>query len=685
MKQNFRFHLRSAFQASVVTLALAATPSLARADTDGLLTIIKMGDLHGHLEPHGVIYENNGLGNTVTPNSGGVAKLYTLISQIRAQTPGKNLLLNCGDTFHGGAEVLFTRGRAVDDIVNYFQIDAFTPGNWDFGYGQVTFRRRFTGIDSNGNPFPAGSVNGVAFPAGKVANYPVVAINLYNGPGSASSIVGQPVLPPYVIKQVNGMKIAVIGITTDITAVQADVFNTTFRETMGWVELPGIIDTVRNVEGADLVVVQSELGLAKNLQMSKEIPGIDVMLSTHTHERTPQAIIVPGTGTILVEGGTDSNLGRLDLKISGGHVQSYAWTLLNVDNTVPEDPTVKAMVDAVRAPFLCGPAFIPHTFQPAGFAPGNGLKLQTQPGDCLDTVVAQTNVTIARNNVLEVFANNFFADAMLNIAPNVADLAITNGYRFDGPVAPGPITVADLYRFFPISPVLAVGDLTGGAIKARVEENLSSVFDPHPYRQRGGWALAFSGMTLTADLTGAEPAAAGRDRTSNMMIRNHTTGLMETLNQGKVYTLISCFANGDPLDRLCQTEGVQNLRYVKADGTLIPATSLVPAGTQLMFPVPAIIKYLQANGGVVPTTSMGRIVAKGGVIPQSLFVGDPLIQATQGAGPAWLGRNDPALLPQDRGELMSLLHAKLQDPVGKIDDPATTDAGVDDVEMSYDE
>ncbi len=169
--KNLRFHLRSALKASVLSITLAAMPSIARADTDGLLTIIKMGDLHGHLEPHGVIYENNGLGNTVTPNSGGAAKLYTLISQIRAQTPGKNLLLNCGDTFHGGAEVLFTRGRAVDDIMNYFQIDAFTPGNWDFGYGQVTFRRRFSGIDSNGNPFPAGAVNGVAFP---VARSPVI-------------------------------------------------------------------------------------------------------------------------------------------------------------------------------------------------------------------------------------------------------------------------------------------------------------------------------------------------------------------------------------------------------------------------------------------------------------------------------------------------------------------------------
>ncbi len=685
------FPASNVLRASLLSVALAGLPALSSANAggNGLLTIIKMGDLHGHMEPHGVIYENNGLGTTVTPNSGGAAKLYTLISQIRAQTPGSNLLLNCGDTFHGGAEVMFTRGQALANVLNYFQIDVSTPGNWDFGYGQVTFRRLLTGVDSNGSPFPAGSVNGVLFPAGKVVNYPVVAVNLYNGPGSAPALVGQRVLPPYVMKQVNGINVAIIGITTDITASQAEVFNTTFRETMGWVELPGIINEVRNVQGADLVVVQSELGLAKNIQMSKEIPGIDVMLSTHTHERTPQAIIVPGTGTILVESGTDSNLGRLDLQVAGGRVVAYNWQLINVDNTVPEDPTVKAMVDAARKPFLCGPAFTPHTFQPAGFTAGNGLKLQTQPNDCLDTVVGTTSTTLARNNVLEHFANNFFADAILNVVPNVADMAITNGYRFDTPIAPGPITVADLYHFFPISPVLAVGNFSGGAIKGRVEENFSAVFDPHPYRQRGGWTLGYSGMTMTVDLTSAEPGSISRSRTKNLMIRDHVTGQSAALNEGKVYTMVSCFANGDPLDRLCQTSGAQNLRYVKTDGTLIPATATVPPGTQLMFPVPAVIKYLNANGGVVPSTSMGRITAVNNFVPQSLFAGNPLVQATQGAGPAWLGRNDPASgfggNASERGEMMRSLNAKMQDPTGKLDNDATTDAGVDDYEMSYDE
>jgi hypothetical protein len=193
-------------------------------------------------------------------------------------------------------------------------------------------------------------------------------------------------------------------------------------------------------------------------------------------------------------------------------------------------------------------------------------------------------------------------------------------------------------------------------------------------------------MTLSVDLTGAEPASIPRGRTGNIMVRDHVTGTMAPLDKGKVYTLISCYANGDPLDNLCQTSGAQNLRFLLADGTTMPAKSNIPAGTNVMFPVPAIINYLKANGGVVPATSMGRITAVNNFVPVSLFAGDPLVQATQGAGPAWLGRNDPAAgMTLDMTRALQALQAKLLSPGAKPDNPATTGAGVDDYEMSYDE
>ena len=88
-------------------------------------------------------------------------------------------------------------------------------------------------------------------------------------------------------------------------------------------------------------MMRTELGLAKNVQMVKEYPEIDVMFSGHTHERTPQEIVIEhsdqnGTYISLVtESGEDCCLGRLDLNVDGaGHISNYTWQLLEADSSV---------------------------------------------------------------------------------------------------------------------------------------------------------------------------------------------------------------------------------------------------------------------------------------------------------------------------------------------------------------
>ena len=48
------------------------------------------------------------------------------------------------------AEKIVTVGDAMMVAMNAFGIDAFTPGNWDFGYGAAVFRNRF----ASRPPFP---------------------------------------------------------------------------------------------------------------------------------------------------------------------------------------------------------------------------------------------------------------------------------------------------------------------------------------------------------------------------------------------------------------------------------------------------------------------------------------------------------------------------------------------------
>src|SRR5262245_59308284 len=90
------------------------------------LTLIHMGDVHGHIMPRPSVR-----GETTSETEGGLARMYAKISEIREhRTPGRTLLINTGDTIQGSAEALFTRGQALVDVLNHFGIDAYAPGNW---------------------------------------------------------------------------------------------------------------------------------------------------------------------------------------------------------------------------------------------------------------------------------------------------------------------------------------------------------------------------------------------------------------------------------------------------------------------------------------------------------------------------------------------------------------------------
>src|SRR5207344_78413 len=121
--------------------------------------------------------------------------------EIRAREKN-TLLVNTGDTVQGSAEALFTRGQAIVDVLNRFEIDAFNPGNWDYVYGSQRFVETF------------------AAQAPK-ANWNAIAANLYYATTEAEpqtffpALGGQRVLPPYLIKQFGELKVAVLGLTTN--------------------------------------------------------------------------------------------------------------------------------------------------------------------------------------------------------------------------------------------------------------------------------------------------------------------------------------------------------------------------------------------------------------------------------------------------------------------------------------
>ena len=698
----------------------------------GTVTLMQFQDMHGHLAPHAEIFPDG----RMDPNSGGIAKVATLIKQVRASNPN-NLLLAVGDTTHGSAETTFSVGDAIMPALNALDIDAFLPGNWDFGYGPRVYRQRFVAGDFNtvlapnnrtsmayldGRPghvgqqcATPGGLNVTTYATCHVtkANFPTVAINLYNY-NEGTQTVGAPVHPGYIVKDVGGTKVGIIGITSDVVPQQAWAFNTGFRFTMGYKELPVNIAAAR-ADGAEMIVVLSELGLAKNVQLVKEFPAINVMFSGHTHERTPNAIVINRPDQngdnlgIVTEAGEDSFLGRLDVKVGSGRITSYSWNLMEADSSVAEDGAIKALIDQERKTFVAGPDFTCHTFGTNAFPYGKGHVIC----DPLETVVGHTNLTIERFNALEEIANNVMVDAFLDLAQSIPGetdskgqvltddntLSQTNGFRFDTVILgsddgfSGDITIGDLYDYYPIGAAGAIAEFTGGRLKDHWENLLSNVFDPNPYRQRGGWFLGFThNMHFDIELNDDYPQTITQGRINNITINGNA------LDQSKTYTLASCYPHGNPVDEVCRTTGATNVRFVKGterstgladmfghrpldingpwttvkagDPAEVPPIYaenifnwarfvgggplfLKVAPDHFAHPVDALRRYLATHVIDDSTDGLGRVtshcVSKFGCTPEgapySEFGGNGIVQATQGAGPAWLKRE--FVTPQD--------------------------------------
>ncbi len=403
--------------ASVVSLPSAFAGS-------GNLTLIHIGDIHGHLVPRA-----NVRSDTTGRMEGGLARMYTEIKKIRDDSLGQSLTINTGDTLQGSGEALFTRGQAMVDVLNQFGIDAYTPGNWDFLYGAARFEELFKGTGGNAPVAPWTALSSNLYYTNQFDNTTAC------GRSDVSGNKYKRVLPAYTTKNVGALKIGIMGFTTAraIAAVGTSV-TAGYQFTDGTVEYQCLINTLRNDEKVDVVVAISEMEMARDIKLAETYAGVDFILNSDMHERTMQPIVTP-TGTVIVEEGQDGTMiGEIGIKVKKGQVDSWTWTPHIITDTIKEDMKIAAMVAQVRKPFLTG-TFVPGQQATVG---GNTTEL-LRP---VDEIIAYTNIDLHRSNfvdedmpgVVEGTSHNLIADAMAAIGQ--AQSASIRGFRYGTHIPP---------------------------------------------------------------------------------------------------------------------------------------------------------------------------------------------------------------------------------------------------------
>ncbi len=550
----------------------------ATAGNSGRVTLIHIGDIHGHLIPRPNL-RSDGTGRM----EGGVARMYTKIQEIR-KNEKNSLLINTGDTIQGSAEALFTRGDALIEVLNHFKIDVYTPGNWEFVYGTERFLELFAG------PSPKAPWN-------------TVSANLYYSSITEDPTTPYPdktglfpnerpnerVIPPYVIKHVDGLKIGVLGFTSDRgPQVVGKTVVKGFKFSKGDAEVKEFVNILRTQEKVDLLVMISELGLANNIRLAEANEGIDVILSSDMHEITRKPVITK-TGTLIVEEGQDGTvLGELRLVVDHGKLKSWDWKAHTIDSRILENEMIAKEVARVRKSFVAGPDFKQHV------NPFNGTLLPRP----IDTVVGQTQVGLHRSNfshenmpaVIEGSSHDFLTDAFRAQADT--DIGALRGFRYGTHVPPGPIKMEDLYHFIPLGPMIARGNITGKTLMDQIENAADGSLNPAVNEWTGGWLFNFSGVTMDID-----PYAARGARSANIKIFNRKSNAWEALKPDATYSYASYYYTRDPeLINVIPATEIQVLKDEKGanlDGTEVVVRYLQSLPDKTVNPVINRIRLLK--------------------------------------------------------------------------------------------
>ena len=544
--------MMSRFLSYWMLVGLLACTNAAWAESK-TITFIHFNDLHAHLTPHADVVPDAQPGQSASTTKivtrGGLARTATVIKRIRAQNPN-SVLMNIGDTYHGGVEALFTNGNAIVDPVNALGIDVGVPGNWDFAYGPMVTRLRYFDT-SQADLKMLGRMASMFMPDGDVKrpNFPNLAANMtYSMPPRKA---GKNPLQPTMLKQIGGVSVGFIGITSDIVPMMYGPLAMGLNFVQGEVNYKNLIQqharTLRK-QGANVVVVMSELGIQKDYRLAQIMePGlVDVFFSAHTHEATFEPL-KSASGALVVEAGNDGYVGQMDVVVNAGKVIARNWKLMPVGSDIPEDAIVKKLVDTARAPFLVAN---PNLSLPMPI-------LSQRLTQSIATVVGRSAGPLDRRHALESTFNDVFAEALRHKAGT--QLALSPGFRFDAvigrpggvpmednTVAQDNITLEDVYRFFPVSYTLATGKVTGKRIKEIMEDTLTHVYSPNVFKQGGGWFDGVGGLTGTINLSRPDG-----QRVLSLVAKDKK----QTVHDQDVFSIVGCTRPMEGSGVLCSYDG----------------------------------------------------------------------------------------------------------------------------------
>ena len=384
---------------------------------------------------------------------GGIAEMTTLIKTIR-QTEANVFLFDSGDIFTGALAKL-TEGRLAFELMITMGYDAMAIGNHEFEYGHEIFAWQ-----KNRAPFP------------------VLGANFFY------KDTVHPYAQAHAIIERNGIRIGVIGVMgQDAVSAIIPSFIAPLDVTVPAAAVQRSVDELRHE--VDLIVLLTHQGKTAPMQTDAEsdprlqrdidadiklagaVTGIDVLFAGHADAGTPEPVVHPETGTVIMQTyGQATHLGYLQLELDPEtrRITSHDGRLIAVDPALYEpDPEIIAKLTEYRNAY-------PEIRQ----------------------VIGRTAARMNRRYIEESDIGNLFADAFVAVAGT--DVAFIHGGSLRKDLPGGDIRLVDLLDSYPFVDDVIVKEMSGEQIRRALEQSLTF--------ERG--LLQVSGLRITYDTTQPE-------------------------------------------------------------------------------------------------------------------------------------------------------------------------------------
>ncbi|MHA2855711.1 5'-nucleotidase C-terminal domain-containing protein [Paenibacillus lautus] len=396
------------------------------------LTILHTNDTHANLD------------TVSSPDN--IARRVTAIKEAKAHAVNP-LLVDAGDVFSGTLYFNQYLGLADLEFMNLVQYDAMTFGNHEFDKGSEVLNDF---IEHAEFPFVSSNVN-----------FSADALLTQKFKNEVTRDAKDATIYPAIIMEVDGEQVGLIGLTTEDTANIASPGDVTFENAVQ--KAKDTVAMLKN-EGINKIVVLSHLGYDVDVNLAKEVEGIDIIVGGHSHTKLDQAVVDRSDSEpkLIVQTGEKGQfLGQLEVVFDDeGVLQEWNSSLISVDEkdsneqyVIQPDPEALQILNTK-------------------YKPGVEALKQTEVG----TTEVKLNGARADVRTKETNLGNLIADGMLDAAQAAgtnAVIALQNGGGIRESIEAGKITMGDVMTVLPFNNDLVTITLTGAEIKEAMENGVS--------------------------------------------------------------------------------------------------------------------------------------------------------------------------------------------------------------------